>query len=91
MPSPCISSGSDEAVGIAEMALSDLSVRELLHQLAASEDTLRSRQQLVTDPDATFPNPARHLVLFRQRALIRELRARRIALRRLGRTAHCGT
>jgi hypothetical protein len=86
MPSPCVSSGSDEAVGIAGMSLNDLSVRELLRELAASEDTLRSHQRLVPDPEATCPNSSRHLVLSRQRALLRELHARRMALPRLGTT-----
>jgi hypothetical protein len=102
------SSGSDEKVRSARLTLGALSVRELLHQLAASEDTLRDLQLLVTDPGATtnrerpkpsspkssppsvtISNPARHPVLLRQR-LIRELRARRLALRRLAMSAHGG-
>jgi hypothetical protein len=96
------SRGSDEEVRSARLTLGALSVRELLHQLAASEDAVRDLQLLVTDPGATtngerlkspspksspasgtISNPAPHPVLLRQRALIRELRVRRLALRRL--------
>jgi hypothetical protein len=103
------SSGSDEEVRSARQTLGALSVRELLHQLAASEDALRALQLLVTDRGATthgarpkssspksspasvtISNPARHPVLLRQRALIRELRIRRLELRRLAISAHCG-
>lgn len=83
------SSDSDGAVS-PDLGVSALSIRELLHQLAATEDALRDHQPWVTHPGATMSTPGRHPVLIRQQALIRELRARRLALRRWARSGHRG-
>ena len=70
---------NDRAVPLAR--LRGLTVRELLTALAASEDGLRHLESLVTQDGQTIPNPARLRLLARQRALVRELRARRGVLR----------
>ena len=61
--------------------LRSLSVRELLGQLAASEEALRHLEPPAGPSGRTIPDPARLTLLARQRALVRELRARRPALR----------
>jgi hypothetical protein len=84
-----IAEGSHEGVGVDPSALRNLSIRELVHQLAATEDALRDAQPRVTE-GATRPAPDRHPVLLRQRALVRELRLRRLALRRRAGSADRG-
>lgn len=65
----------------------DLSVRELLEELAVSEDVLRQLPALVVEHGRAVPHPARRGVLARQGTLVRELRARRLAWRRHRATA----
>ena len=65
----------------------DLSVRELLEQLAASEEALRQFPAFVVEDGRSVPNPDRRAVLARQGTLVRQLRARRLAWRRHGATA----
>ena len=65
----------------------ELSLRELLEQLAASEEALRQFPSFVVEDGRSVPNPDRRAVLARQGTLLRELRARRLARRRLDASA----
>ena len=59
--------------------LKDLPVRALLAELAAVEDRLRATPSLLTRGQATQVNPAVATLLARQRAIVGQLRSRRVS------------
>lgn len=58
-------------------ALSRLSVRELISELARVEESLRTLPALISRKHALLPNPARRPLLRRERAIMVELATRR--------------
>ena len=63
--------------------LGTLTIRELLQALASLEDKLTHLHPLAAQHSGPLPNPEQQQVLMCQRALVRELRSRRMAMRRV--------